>query len=77
MVKRPEITGQWEHQDISGAIPLTEKQKIVDRIRQVKEAVVAAREQANATEVKPQSLAGPILEFCLNGTKPAGTTVPA
>lgn len=77
MVKRPEITGQWEHTDVSGALPLTEKQAIIDRIRQVKEAVVSAREQANSTKVAPQSLAGPILDFCLNGTKPAGTTVPA
>lgn len=77
MVKKPETTGQWEHQDLSGAMPLTEKQKLIDRIRQVKEAVVAAREQANATEVKPQSLAGPILEFCLTGKKLTGATVPA
>lgn len=77
-VEQSVVTGQWEHVDLSGAIPQTEKQAIIDRIRTVREAVVSAREEANATKIPVQSFASNILNYCLTGSElSTGTTVHA
>lgn len=45
------IEGTWEGVKFSGAVPAERKNAIVGRIIALQEAVVKAREQANATEV--------------------------
>lgn len=44
--------GTWEQVRISGAIPLTKRKALIDRIEQLRTAVKLAREQANLHDVE-------------------------
>lgn len=52
------VTGHWKTVKFSGAIPVPERSAILDRVRQLREAVVKAREEANGMEVLPVSTEG-------------------
>lgn len=46
------LAGYWEKYDFSGAVPAMVKNEMLERVKQVQEAVKFAREQANSVEVK-------------------------
>lgn len=60
------VAGYWETTKLSGAMPLTEKKKLLDKIRKLKEAIILAREEANKTDVVPkQNWAEKLFEYVL------------
>lgn len=50
------VAGYWRTVKYSGAIPMKEKNKMLDRVHQLQEAVVKAREEANSIEVEQVSV---------------------
>lgn len=57
--------GTWTRVNFSGAMPVTRKSEILDRITALQEAVKFAREQANETEVTDQHATEPVFDFIL------------
>jgi hypothetical protein len=58
-----EIAGTWSKVEFSGAIPATEKQAALVRVRKLQEAVKLARETANNTEVVDLKTGTPVLQY--------------
>lgn len=50
------VAGYWKTIKFSGAIPAREKNAMLDRVRELHEAVVKAREEANSLDVQSQSV---------------------
>lgn len=57
------LAGYWKTVKFSGAIPLKEKHRILDRVRVLHEAVIKAREQANSMSVTEVHVGEKILNF--------------
>lgn len=57
------LAGYWKTIKFSGAIPAKEKNAMLDRVRQLHEAIVKAREQANATTVTEVRIGQEVLDF--------------
>jgi len=60
-----ETVGQWVTVNVSGAIPLDEKKKLVERCDVLISAVQSAREEANSAKVTPVSVGEPLFKFLL------------
>jgi hypothetical protein len=58
-----EIVGYWSKVEFSGALPATEKNAMLRRVRQLQEAVKTAREQANSVDVSDLRTGKPVLDF--------------
>jgi inhibitor of KinA sporulation pathway (predicted exonuclease) len=61
------LVGYWELVKFSGAIPASEKNKIVDRAHTVMRAVKDARSRANECETTKQDVAGEMLNYIFKG----------
>lgn len=57
------LVGYWQAVSFSGAIPATEKNGILARLRLLSDAVKAAREAANGTEVTDARVARSLFDF--------------
>jgi hypothetical protein len=57
------LVGYWRTVKFSGAIPAQEKNRMLERVRQLQEAVVKAREEANGMEVKEVNVGAAVLGF--------------
>ncbi len=55
--------GTWTAVKYSGAIPASQRNAMLDRVRALQDAVKAAREEANTMEVQSQKVAKPILDY--------------
>lgn len=51
IVQKDELAGLWTTRQLSGALPVTERDKLLGRVADLQEAVKAAREAANMAEV--------------------------
>lgn len=58
-------TGTWETTKFSGALPTTRRAELISRIDALSDAVKAAREQANSTEVEQISIGDQIFSYLL------------
>lgn len=67
LVTEDRIVGFWNTTKFSGAIPLEQRDAMMDRVDQLIKAVKLAREEANAIEVDNKDVAEPILNFLFNG----------
>lgn len=57
------VIGHWKETKFSGAIPRPEKKKLLERIRELQDAVKFAREEANSIEAPEQSVGRKVLGF--------------
>lgn len=57
------IVGLWTTVKFSGAIPVSEKNTILARVRKLQEAVKLSREEANSLEIILQKNSGSILKY--------------
>lgn len=57
------VAGYWSTKKFSGALPATERNGMLERVRKLQEAVKFAREEANAIEVKDVKFGKPIMEY--------------
>lgn len=57
------VTGYWNKIRYSGTLPVQKKNEFLLRVKQVKDAVKMAREQANVLSVEKQSVGKEIFEF--------------
>ncbi len=64
-----QVVGQYESIRKSGALSVGQKQTLQARLRQLREAVLFAREQANSIEVQHQRVSENLLGFLLNDLK--------
>lgn len=62
LITEDEQVGYWETQKTSQAIPLPRKQKIIQRLEVMRNAVIIAREKANSQECQTVNIGQPILE---------------
>lgn len=60
------IAGYWKTVKFSGAIPAKEKNAMLERVKQLHEAIVKAREQANAITIKEVYIGKSVLDFVFN-----------
>lgn len=58
LVQKDRTIGHWDTIHLSGALPETERNAIVERIEELQDAVKVAREEANSQEVKGQATIG-------------------
>lgn len=63
LITRDEIAGFWKTTKLSGAWTPTKKVEVLDKIRQLKDAVILAREEANKVEVERLSLGKSVLTY--------------
>ena len=56
------VAGYWKTIKFSGAIPMKDRNKMLDRVHQLQEAVVKAREEANSIEVEQVSVGKRVFE---------------
>jgi hypothetical protein len=63
VVQEDVFVGTWSTVKLSGAIPASVKQTIVDKANALKEAVVLARENANLADVQQITQGSTILDF--------------
>jgi Tfp pilus assembly protein PilN len=61
------VVGKFESIRYSGALSLTKKELLLSRVRELKNAVLFAREQANSVEVTKQDVSKALFSFLLNG----------
>jgi len=64
-VVRDVVVGQWATTQLSGGIPISEKEAILRRITRLEEAVKTAREQANLQEVTRVEVGQSLMDFIL------------
>jgi vacuolar-type H+-ATPase subunit I/STV1 len=57
------IVGTWTKVDTSGAIPVTRRNELLERVDKLIQAVKFAREEANQYEVTDEDAAGPIFRY--------------
>ncbi len=57
------IVGFWKTTKFSGAVPSQDKNKMLERVEKLQEAVKFAREEANSTEVKTMKIGESLLDF--------------
>lgn len=57
------VIGYWDTMKYSGAIPAQQKSEMLDRVRKLHEAVLRAREAANAIDITDVKIGKPILDF--------------
>jgi len=57
------VVGHWTTTKFSGAIPRPRKKVLLERIRQLADAVKFAREQANSIEADDQKVGRKVLDF--------------
>jgi len=62
------VVGKWETIKFSGAMPADEKEKLLDRVNKLRDAVKLAREEANSIEAVDSKVGEKIFNF-LFGTK--------
>lgn len=55
--------GEWATVKFSGAMPATEKKKMLERVTKLQDAVKMAREEANALEVRDMQVADALLDY--------------
>lgn len=53
------VIGTWANIKFSGAIPAKDRNGMLERVRQLRDAVLKAREEANNLELEPIKTAGP------------------
>jgi len=63
------VVGQWESLRRSGALTATQKQTLQGRLRQLKDAVLFAREKANSTDVTRVQVSEQLIGFLINDLK--------
>lgn len=51
LVASDDVVGYWRTQKLSGSISQKRRKQLVDRVREIKEAVIKARQEANRTDV--------------------------
>jgi hypothetical protein len=61
------VVGNWKTIKFSGALKAADKAAMLDRVRQLHEAVVKAREAANSADVAEQHIGKRILDFVFKG----------
>lgn len=66
-VSKDVVAGYWKTIKFSGAMPAKEKNEILDRLRQLQEEVVKAREEANSMEVTPVKIGQRLMDFVFGG----------
>jgi hypothetical protein len=59
--------GEWSTTHLSGAIPAEKKQKYLERVRSLLEAVKFAREEANSTEAERKHTGKALFNFIFEG----------
>lgn len=57
------IVGNWEKVDISSAVTVDERDALLKKVENLKDAVKMAREEANSSEVKNQSVGEAIVKY--------------
>jgi hypothetical protein len=57
------IVGYWTTTKFSGAIPARQRNEMLDRVRQLQEAVKCAREEANSLNVETRKIGGDVLRY--------------
>ena len=57
------IVGYWRSIKFSGAIPVQDKNRMLDKVRKLQEAVKFAREEANGIEVTTEKVGESLLKF--------------
>lgn len=62
------VIGDWTKTDFSGAIPESSRKHMVNRVRQLQDAVKFAREKANSAEVVDLRTGKPVFEFIFGDT---------
>ncbi len=67
MVTEDVIIGYWNTVKISGAIPKSEKRKLLARVEQLRNAVKMAREEANRAEAQHQHHGAAVMNFIFDG----------
>jgi hypothetical protein len=59
------LAGYWKTIKFSGAIPAQERNQMLEKVRQLHEAVVNAREEANGIEVQPVHVGKALFDYIL------------
>jgi len=62
--------GTWSKTAFSGAMKTDEKNAILARVKQLRDAIKLAREHANMLDAKNQKIAEPLFDFVLRGSLP-------
>ncbi len=57
------LVGYWKTIKFSGAIPASEKNKLLERVRRLSEGVIKAREEANSMEVSEVKVGKMVFDF--------------
>lgn len=57
------VIGHWHTTYLSGALPQPRKEKLLERIEDLRNAVKRARSRANDLEVEKKEIAGPVFRF--------------
>lgn len=57
------LTGYWTTINYSGAVPESQKNATLERIKRLQEAVKMAREEANLQEVQKQNIGEPVFNY--------------
>jgi len=65
LVQEDQVVGHWTTVQLSGAIQTPRKEKLMQRIRKLIDAVKMAREAANETVVEKREVAEPIFRYLL------------
>lgn len=60
-----QTVGHWETVKTSGAMPLTDKNVLIERVEKLQKAVKFAREEANTTEAQAQKVGDKLLGWLL------------
>jgi hypothetical protein len=61
------VIGRYESIRFSGAVSVSKKEMLLSRVRELKNAVLFAREQANSVDASKQEVAKVLFGFVLNG----------
>lgn len=62
------VVGYWTKVDFSGAMPARERNKIMDRVRVMQDAVKSAREEANSIDVVQQHNGKIVFDYLFGNT---------
>lgn len=63
LITEDRLVGYWNSVEMSGALPIPEKESILKKIEKLQAAVKSAREKGNSCEIEKQSVSGKIFSY--------------
>lgn len=65
LITEDQLVGHWNTTELSGALPIPEKEEMLKRVEKLQRAVKSAREKGNSVEIEKKEVGAKLLSYVL------------